>query len=58
MQDAVGMTHTFWRQSARVGHIDRSVGWRLQVIVLQAGFCFVVETITSPILILTPLLLE
>jgi hypothetical protein len=43
---------------ARVGLIDRSVGWRLQVIVLQAGFCFVVETITSPILILTPLLLE
>ena len=42
----------------RFGLIDRSVGWQLQVIVLQAGFCFVVETITSPILILTPLLLE
>jgi len=43
---------------ARFGRIDRSVGWRLQDIVLQAGSCFVVETITSPILILTPLLLE
>jgi len=51
-----GRLHT--SDVARFGRIDRSVGWRLQVIVLQAEFCFVVETITSPILILTPLLLE